>query len=72
MCIFMEQAAFGESSNVVVYKKHYLKPEGLKYFEECWFPLVHVIISQQEGFLRLEHEATKDDGVFITLKFEDE
>jgi len=56
---------------VIVYVKHYLTPEGLKYFEQCWFPLVHAIISQQEGFLLLEHEATKENCVFITLKFQD-
>lgn len=72
MCFCLGQAAFGKSSNVVVYVKHYLRPEGLKYFEQCWFPLVHAIISQQEGFLLLKHEGTEKDCVFITLKFQDE
>lgn len=73
MCAFCIGSALpGESSNVVIHVKHYLNSDGLNYFEQCWFPLVHAIISQQEGFLLLEHNATKEDCVVITLKFEDE
>ena len=72
MCFCLGQAAFAESANVVVNVKHYLTPEGLKYFEQCWFPLVHAIMSQQDGFLLLDHTGTEKDCVFITLKFKDE
>lgn len=60
------------SMNVVIYVKHYLTPEGLIFFEQRWFPNVHTIMSQQQGFLFFEHIITKEDCVFVTLKFEDE
>ncbi|HSX26234.1 MAG TPA: alpha/beta hydrolase [Chlamydiales bacterium] len=61
-----------ESPNVVVYVRHYLSSEGVDYFERCWFPLVRAIISQQEGFLSIEHEGTEGDCVSLVLRFEDE
>ncbi len=57
---------------VVVYVKHHLNPEGLKYFEKRWFPLVHSILKKQEGFVLFKHEKTKRDCVFLTLLFQDE
>ena len=73
MCAFCRESAHpGEASNIIIYVKHYLNFAGLKYFEECWFPLVHAIMSQQKGFLLLEHEGTMEDCVYITLKFENE
>lgn len=61
-----------ESSNVTVYVKHYLNSKGIQYFEQCWFPLLYAIISQQEGFLLLRHEGTENDCVKILLTFQNE
>lgn len=71
-CFCLGQTAFAEPSQVVVHVKHYLNPEGLKYFEQCWFPLVHNLMSQYEGFILFEHTKTEGDSVLLLLKFKDE
>ncbi len=59
---------------VVVYVKHYLNPEGIKYFDETWFPYVKSIEEQQPGYRGIETSKQADDPecVNITVKFEDQ
>jgi len=55
---------------LTIYVKHYLTPEGINYFLNEWFPKVHSIISQQEGFISITSHANHD-CMNITLKFKD-
>lgn len=58
---------------IFVYVKHYLNSEGIRYFDEIWFPHVESIIQQQEGYLGIETTKQPDDPecVNITVKFAD-
>lgn len=52
--------------------KHYLNSDGLQFFENCWFPLVHAVMSQQPGFVLFEKNPMNDDCVSLKLQFADE
>ena len=59
---------------LTVYVKHYLTPDGIHFFKNKWFPEVHSIISQQEGFVSIAYTTHQNssDCMNITLKFKDE
>lgn len=58
-------------SQLNVYVKHYLNPEGLDYFKKEWFPQVLAFMSQQEGYLDCTYQIS-EDCVDITIQFKDE
>lgn len=55
----------------IVYVKHYLNNEGLKYFHDIWFPKVKAIMSQQHGYISVTHNADRDnkDTVNVIVTF---
>ena len=57
----------------IVLVKHYLTIDGIGFFINEWFPKVHKIMSQQEGFISLTHESHQDYGdcVHVISKFKD-
>lgn len=59
---------------IVVYVKHYLNEDGIKYFQDKWFPYVNKLIVQQLGFLDLTTSMNAEESgcVDITVKFKDE
>lgn len=60
-----------QNKKVIVYVKHYLTPDGIAYFLQEWFPLVHSLISQQKGFVFITHHI-RGPCANISLQFEDE
>lgn len=59
---------------VIFHIKHYLTHDGIKYFNDSWFPMIKSISSQQQGFISIVHDADRDssDCVNIILMFADE
>jgi hypothetical protein len=46
---------------IVVYIKHYLNENGIKYFDETWYPTVEGLIKQQDGYVLIEATAEAGD-----------
>ncbi|EKD92384.1 MAG: hypothetical protein ACD_29C00032G0003 [uncultured bacterium] len=59
---------------VIVYVKHFLNSEGLKYFNDAWFPdAVYKEISRQPGFIAATKSIDEKNGCgHVTVKFQDE
>jgi antibiotic biosynthesis monooxygenase (ABM) superfamily enzyme len=58
----------------IVYVKHYLNDQGLQFFHANWFQRVQAIMSQQDGYISVMHDATRDskDCVHVTVTFDDQ
>ena len=58
----------------IVYVKHYLNDQGLQFFHTTWFPKVQKIMSLQNGYISVMHDATRDskDCVHVTVTFDDQ
>jgi heme-degrading monooxygenase HmoA len=57
---------------IIVYVKHYLNENGMRFFDKQWFPEVDGLIRQQKGFILIEAQPDLHDFecVNITVKFE--
>lgn len=53
---------------IVVYVRHYLTEEGMRYFTEKWYPHVIEVVKSKEGFISIECKI-EGDLAFIDLRF---
>lgn len=51
----------------IVYVKHYLNNQGIHYFHTTWFPKVKLIMSQQQGYISVKHDVTRDDNDCVNV-----
>lgn len=54
--------------------RHYLNEDGLKYFDEAWFPHVKKYMSQQSGYQLVVASSDPEDSTcrFIVVQFADQ
>ncbi len=59
---------------MIAYVRHYLTGEGIKYFQNTWFPRLSTVIKQQLGFISLTYTMNplENDRIDIVLIFKDE
>ena len=57
----------------IVYVRHYLNNQGVQFFHTNWFPQVQKIMSLQNGYISVNHDATRDynDCINVTVTFDD-
>lgn len=51
----------------IVYVKHYLNTAGIQYFHTIWFPKVKAIMSQQQGYISVKHDADRDSDDCVNV-----
>lgn len=58
----------------IVLVKHYLTTDGISFLHQNWLPRVKDIMSQQEGYISVVHDAEKDhdDCVNIIVTFKNQ
>ena len=59
---------------IIVYVKHYLNENGMKFFDGQWFPDVERLIRNQPGYILIESHRDPHicDCINITVKFTDQ
>lgn len=51
----------------IVYVKHYLSDDGIKYFCNTWFPMVQAIMSKQHCYISVSHDVKRDSNKCINI-----